>query len=112
MGIWAAANRRLLELAQIFPCHWICFDDPVPVLKRRLTQVMRQFGRTFNEDAFEKFYRPEERRFSSEKDIDESVNELPGPVTALYQQLRDRAGTTGLEAQQNGATRNNWSGSN
>ena len=101
MGIWAAANRRLLELAEIFPCHWICFDDPVPVLKRRLAQIIRHLGRTFNEHAFEDFYRPEERRFSSEKDIDESANQLPRPVTALYQQLRGRAGTTGLRVQQN-----------
>jgi len=88
LTIWEAANRRLLELARCFPCHWICFDDPIPVLKNRLVHVIRQLGRVFDPAAFDAFFVPEERRFSSAADIDDSIRRLPSPIAALYQELR------------------------
>lgn len=106
MRIWMSANRRLLELSEIFRCHWICFDDPVAVLKRRLSEIMEEFGRTFDRAAFEEFYRPQERRFSSERDISKSRSELPVVVSALYQQLREKARTRHPGAQQSVAKHN------
>jgi hypothetical protein len=88
LSIWEASNRRLLELARRFPCHWICFDDPVPLLKRRLQQVIAQLGRTFDSDSFDSFFIPEERRFSSPFDIHDSTLALPKQIAALYQELQ------------------------
>src|SRR5206468_601601 len=77
LNIWEAANRRLLELSRRFPCHWICFDDEIPVLKRRLEGVIGALGRAFDPNAFDAFFAPEERRFSSAIDLEESSHGLP-----------------------------------
>jgi O-methyltransferase len=94
LNIWEAANRRLLELSRRFPCYWICFDDDIPVLKRRLEEVIGALGRAFDPNAFDAFFAPEERRFSSATDLEESGHGLPERTIALYQELRTVAGAT------------------
>jgi hypothetical protein len=91
LGTWEAMNRKLLELGRRFPIYWICFDDPVPALKERLRLIIGKLGRQFNEAAFDSFYVPEERRFSSEGDINDSLHNLPPTFPELYQELRAAA---------------------
>jgi hypothetical protein len=93
LTIWEASNRRLLELARRFPCHWICFDDPVPLLKNRLQQIIGKLGKTFDPDSFDAFFIPEERRFSSPFDIHDSTHGLPKQTAALYEELQVLAGS-------------------
>ena len=90
--IWAAANRRLLDLANRFLCYWVSFDEPVHFLKERLSFVIGQMGKTFDPNAFDAFYIPEERRFSSPADIEKSTCQVPAPIASLYQELTHRAG--------------------
>jgi hypothetical protein len=86
--IWEASNRRLLDLGSRFPCYWICFDDPAPVLKRRLEGIIDRLGGTFDGGKFDASFIPAERRFSSEADLNASMHGLPEPVVNLYGQLK------------------------
>jgi hypothetical protein len=87
LRIWEASNRRLLDLASRFPCHWICFDEPFDVLKATLERIINQLGGNFNSAEFERSFIPGERRFSSDDDLDASRFGLPEPHLALYREL-------------------------
>jgi hypothetical protein len=91
LDIWQATNRRLLELSRSYRCLWLCFDDPVPMLKERLGLIIGELGRTFDGAVFDAHYIAEERRHSDKQDIQESLEQLPRPVAELYQELREAA---------------------
>jgi hypothetical protein len=87
MRIWEAANRRLLDLAHTFPCYWVCFDDPKETLKNRLARIIAELGGTFDATAFETFFMPTERRFSSDTDLKTSMSGLPEELVRLHGKL-------------------------
>ncbi len=88
LQIWEVSNTRLLDLARRFPCHWVCFDDPVEMIKDRLESIIGQLGGRFDERDFDSFFIPAERRFSSESDLNASMHSLPEHLVKLYGQLR------------------------
>jgi hypothetical protein len=77
MRIWKASNRRLLDLAHWFRCYWICFDDPIEILKKRMEGIIGELGETFDATAFETFFITE-RRFSSDDDLSTSISAFAG----------------------------------
>jgi hypothetical protein len=87
MRIWEVANRRLLDLAHMFPCYWVCFDDPVETLKKRLERIIAELGGTFDANAFETFFIPSERRFSTDTDVNTSMSGLPEEIVGLHGKL-------------------------
>jgi hypothetical protein len=88
LNTWEDTNRKLLELSRRFPIHWVCFDDPVPMLKERLRQIVERLGKRFDAAAFDSFFIPEERRFSSQDDIYDSLHSVPPTIVRIYQELR------------------------
>lgn len=86
-GLWSLYNARLLSLAEQVPVHWIDFDESVPNLKFRIASVITRLGRIFNEQAFDQFYIPTERRFSDEAERTLSGLDVPKHVLEVYDRL-------------------------
>ena len=85
--LWNLYSTRLLSLAEQVPVHWIDFDESLPNLKFRIASVISRFGRIFNEQAFDQFYIPTERRFSHEAESGMSGLDVPKHVLEVYDRL-------------------------
>jgi hypothetical protein len=86
LAIWEKANQRLVDLAAHFTCFWISFDDPPSLLKQRLKSVIKKLGGDLCESAFDEFFVPEARHFSSADEINTSLL-AHSRVAGLYRQL-------------------------
>ncbi len=89
LDIWEASNRRLLKLSETIPTWWVCFDDPIDTFKRRLATIIATFGRSLDSIAFDSFFVPSERRFSTSEELALTMSVIPDDTRALYETLRE-----------------------